>query len=347
MITPVAIAKHAQKYLPMVSDLFSAPIAISSISVSIAGVVTVNSVAHGLVTGKEIVVVDAKSENPISSRVNNVDGTVDLTMQYAHDLTTPKLPKDQQTLFIDGTGINGDKQIVNVLDATRVIIDSVPITLSGDELLIERRWGIRGIKAVTVVTPDQFTFTVPAGLPPGLRDVNLIKTAKISIVESAERAEKIYTKQTDNKPYLFVIMQDGNVEKDRHTTGDAVATPSRQDARRAKIITGFSIVVFFKTDTEIAAEATQEIVYGEMLLAMLKTFYGAALGSGNHLVAPNSHGAGIYTTAYYSHVYDFQIIDDITFENGFIDEETSAFKNIHLDLLNGTEHMTTSGDLKR
>jgi hypothetical protein len=347
LITPVAIARHAQKYLPMASNLFSSPIAISSISVSIAGVVTVNSTAHGLTTGDEIVVIDAKTENSITGRVNNVDGTVDLTMQYAHDLTTPKQPKDQQTLYVTGTGISGDKQIVNVLDANRVIIDSAPITLTGDELLIERRWGIRGIKPVTVITPNQFTFMVPAGLPPSLRDANIIKTAKIGVVESVERAEKIYTKMSDNKPFAFVIMQDGNVEKDRNTKGDAVATPSRQDARRAKIITGFSIVVFFKTDTEIAAEATQEIAYGEMLLAMLKTFYGAALGSGNHLVALNSHGAGVYTTAYYSHVYEFQIVDDITFENGWLDEETCAFKNIHLDLLNGTEHMTTSGALKR
>jgi hypothetical protein len=142
-------------------------------------------------------------------------------------------------------------------------------------------------------------------------------------------------------------MQDGTAEKDRHTRGDAVATPSRQDTRRIKIITGFSIVVFFKTHDEVAAESTQELAYGDMLVAMIKTFYGAQLGNSNYLVTFSSHGAGIYTTAYYSHVYDFQIVDDITFENGFIDDETSAFKNIHLDLLNGNEHMTTSGDLKR
>lgn len=364
MITPTKIVQHLKTYLPLFTDRFTDSITIISATISGGNLITVNAVAHGLTLNKKIVLSAGTVRNPLIDSSLNSDGTVRFETEFEHDLIEPSQPLDQQNLEFANFG--------NVWDGEHAI-DSVPNRknievelpsgeiaappVDGSQYLIEtRKAGFFGLQTVnSVVDADNFTILISGApsFPNGPVDgLNIITGYRIAAAADIERAQAAYSRKFedpdfDAQNYLFVIMADVDTSKDRHTTNDAVAGFTNQDTMLLRILQNFSTTIFIPTKDEISGSDAQDLAYGEIYNALLSTLYGFGENDGaiQYVTATTGHGPGIYNSAYYTHVYDWQNPTAITYENGFIDNQDVAFRDIVGDfkLFNDQEAIMSVG----
>jgi len=352
MITPNDIVTHLQTYLPAFSDLFSDKL--TATATANGTIITVTATAHGLSVGASITVAGGTFENSIASVVDNGDGSLRFTTNFDHDLTEPKAVNDPTALTlggIDGTW-NGEHTIVSVPNRRTFEIDfptgiTVLPVITTAVLIEDRNAGIIGIQEVaTVPTADTFTFIVSdvPNFPTGtVQNITVVTGIRVAGAADINRAESFYTEHSTNKAWLFVIMNDVDVSKDRHAENDSIATFTRQNLGKQTILQNFSTVVLLPTDTDSAGFEAQNKAYGDIYRALVSTLFGFFFDDPDtateYLTVNNGHGVGRYNTAFYSHVYDWQVPMVIDFENGFLLQPHVAFRDIvsTWDLFNDPE----------
>ena len=163
---------------------------------------------------------------------------------------------------------------------------------------------------------------------------------RIGAAATFDRAEKAYTKilpqESDGirKNWLYVVMNDVDVSKDRHTMSDAVASFSNQDEGRLDILTNFSTYVFIDTTQSLTGARAQEIIYGELFDALLKTLFGFKEDNekSRFLAVPTGHGQGGYNSAWYAQNYEWQMPQLIDWQSGFSDPQDVAGRDYCGDL---------------
>lgn len=347
LITPNQILCHIQTYLPFYTDRFSDLVDIQSAEVISGDTVrvTTNS-AHGLTAGYDLIVVSGLLENPIVS-VQALTDSVIFTTSFNHDFITPSKPNDLKTLTLSGfTDVdwNGEHDIITV--PTRKFFEipipegaSVP-TLTGSEIVYEDRpAGLKGVwEIVNIPSSTQFDFEVTGRPSFPINTISNLKIASRVFIHRAldiQRAEELYTKginQADN--VAFLIAQDVEASRDRHTLNDSIMSVTTQNEARLMMLTSFSTVVFFKTTDQIAGNEAQELAYGEVFDSLTKAVYGMKSENNNtrFLVISNGHGAGKYNTAYYTHVYEWQLPEHITYKSGFRESVNVALRRIEYTL---------------
>lgn len=342
MIEPNDIILHLQSFLPAFTNLFSN---ILTATATVSGTtVTVISIAHGLSVSETITVGGGEFENAISAVVDNGDGTLRFTTSEDHDLTAPKNFGDEKNLTLDGIGSpwDGSHKIVMIPNRRTFEIEfpvgeTVPPSIATAILVEDRAAGIIGLQIVaTVLDVDTFTFIVSGvpNFPTGIiRNLSVIFSIRIAGAENIERAEAFYTAQTSGDAWLFLIMTDAFASKDRDSLNDGVATFTKQNIGKQTILQNFSVVVFLATDAgDPAGQVAQNKFYGEIFRALVSTMYGFFFDDPDtaekYVTVTDGHGPGIETTAYTTHVYDWQIPTVITFENGFLLEPDVAFRDI-------------------
>jgi hypothetical protein len=345
VLTPSEITKHIKTYLPIFTDIFTVKMTVLSAAVSAANVVTVNATAHGKTVGQSVVITAGTVRNPLTA-ATLIGSTVEFTTKYDHDLVEPSLENDDLTLTLAGfvapaTVWNGVLDIIAVHDRRHFIVAlptraTVAPTVNETQYLKENRSAsFRGLQVVaTRPSVDQFTIAltdVPA-LPPGAIDgLTIITSFRISAAADFKRAQAIYAKQTAGKAYLFVIMTDGDVSKDRHTMNDGVAGFTPQDLQMLKVLRNFSTVVFLPTTADMSGADAHDIVYGTLYTALLATLFGYAQNNQvvQYSAVPTGDGPAEYNTAYYAHVYDWQLPTVLTFQDGFAQQFIDvAFRDI-------------------
>jgi len=346
MITPRDIVSHLRNFLPSVTDLFHSAITSSGASVA-GGIVTVNAVAHGLIAGQKIIVVNGRYENSLSTVTLNVDGTTRFSTVDQHDLVAPTFPDDPQTVTLSGIGSpwDGVHEIDNVPNRENFEIltpvgEIVAPDISAGRLLEERSAGLAGIQTVaTVPDTNSFTINVPTDIPAfptgNILELQILTGTRVVGAADFARAEAIYAKQAGTDPYLFVIMSDANVSKDRHTNNDGVGAFTSQDLQKQTVLQDFTCAVFVPTaENDTAAFNAQSLAYNEIFRALLSVLYGFRFDdpttAENYVTVSRGHGPGVNAanSAYYSHVYDWQVPSVITFEDGFGLGATVAFRDI-------------------
>ena len=343
MITPSQLTRHIKTYLPIFTDKFTQSLTVDSASVSILNVLTVSSVAHGLSVGDEIVLTGGFVRNPLSASALEGTTQVKFTTKYDNDQTQPQLPKDQQTLELAGftggdTVWNGEHTIIGIPNRRNFIIDlpageTVAPTVDESQYLIESVF--KGVYTVAT-TPDADTLTIDLSdnptLPPGTVDsLGIIIGFNICACADFDRAVAIYTAQQAPSAYLFVIMTDGDVSKDRHTFSDALANFTAGDEARLDALRNFSTVVFFPTDDDTSGVDAQDLAYDSVYSALLATLFGYRDNDDSaiqFMAVPKGDGPARYNTAYYAHGYDWQMPTVLTFENGFLQDNNVAFRDI-------------------
>jgi len=352
LLTPNDIVDHLGTYLHRATDLFADTIAVSSAEVGVDNVVTiVTASAHGLSVGSTFSVSAASVTIPITGFSS---GRFETTLD--HDLTEPKLVNDLTTITLSGftdSAWNGDFEIDQIPNRYlfSVTNENSDPTLNGNEkLTVNRSISVFGINTVdSIVSPTSFTFTAinaPDMETAEIDGMELVTKARVTAAANFDRADEMYTKYSDEKLWLFVIMTDADVSKDRHSINDSVATFSQQDEMRLRLLQNFSFVVFFPSSSELSGYAVQQLAYGEVFEALLNVMYGfggfAKAEDGSNFVAVTTgHGVGQYTPAYYTQVYDWQLPVDIT-ANGWNFFSSVAFRNIE-----GTLPMNTSDNLEK
>jgi hypothetical protein len=324
--------------------------------------VSVNAVGHGLSIGQKIVVVNGLFENSLDSVVLNADGTTRFGTVDEHDLVTPQFPDDPQTLTISGIGApwDGEHQIDNIPNREFFEIETpagetIAPDITNGLLIEERSAGLGGIQEVaTVPDVDNFTFNVPTDIPSlptgGILQLEILTGVRVVGAADFARAEAVYAQQANTDPYLFVIMSDANVSKDRATESDGVGTFTAQNLQKQTVLQNFTVACFIPTATsDTAGFNAQSQAYDEIYQALISVLYGFKFddptSAQNYVTVSVGHGPGVNETnsAYYVHVYDWQVPTVITFEDGFGLQPNVAFRDIEgtFDLFDDPEAQLT------
>jgi len=343
MITPSEITKHMQTYLPIFTDKFTEYLTVASASIDASNILTVNSVAHDKSIGDSIVATAGTTQNVLSASLLSGSNVI-FTTTVAHDIIKPSQFLDDQTLTFAGftgalTAWNGSHTIVDVTDRTHITIalasgEVAAPALDGGQYLADNL--TLGLETIATV-PDDDSFTVDLSSAPAypVGDVDgltIISSFRIYAAADFKRAQACYAEQTAGDCCLFIIMGDGDVSKDRHTLNDGTAGLTKQDLGKLSILRNFSTVVFIPTDDDLSGADAQDLAYSTILIALLQTLFGFTDFAGGsaiqYLAVPTGDGPTEYNTAYYGHAYGWQLPHTITYEDGFLQQQSVAFRDI-------------------
>lgn len=327
MITPRDVMEHLWRYLPSVTTLFNEELIITNVTVT-GGIITGTITSGTPALNQKLLLSGIKVRNPITAYADNGDGTARFTTANDHDQTEPHQRLDTQQLTLGGITPsiwNGSHDIIGVPNRRTFEINipagaTVP-TVPG--YLIEQPTGVLGIGTVTSVVGNVVTIQPSEGIfhyDGVVHQITVNTKIRARAAADITRAAAIYTKQQTLKPFIFVIMTDVSVSKDRHTPNDGLATFTKQDMRLLRLLQNFAIAVFIPTQDDVGGDSAQHLAYGEIYEALTKIFYGFGFSDQSaidYVTVSAGHGPGLYNSAYYLHVYDWQVPNVVTFESGF------------------------------
>lgn len=352
MITPSEIVSQLKTYLPIFTDRFTEFLSVTSATVDASNAVTIVAPKHGKVAGQSVVVSGGTTRNPLESSVLSGDLYVTFTTKYDHDLIRPSQPLDDQALTLAGFGTvwDGTFDIIDVPNRRNFTVllpdgETTAPAVDESQYLIDTRTGLAGVQTIaSVPSLSSFTIDLAGVLPlsPGPVDgLSIVSGFRVSAAADFERAQAVYTQQSSGDDYLFVIMTDGDVSKDRHTLNDGVAGMNRQDMNLLRMLRNFSTVVFIPTGDDLSGANAQDAAYSEIYASLLSTLFGfeQADQAIKYGAVPSGDGPAEYNSAYYAHTYDWQLPGSITYQDGFLQQPDVAFRDIAqtLKIFNDTE----------
>ena len=348
MITPQMVVNHIAEYLPRINSSFCDNINLASVVCSGGDTLTcTTSTAHGFSVNDAVMFTGGKTPNNIVSVAEYGDNVL-FELENEHDFTTPNNVIKSEPFPCVGfneSAWNTTLSIVEVPSKTSVVVE-YPLGISVIPTFLnaigyeERPLSIFGAQTITDVgSTTEFTVTL-SNVPPipnGIFvDVVANSGARVVAVDNFERANAIYADGNDGDLWLFVIMTDLDVSKDRNSFSDAVATFNIGGEMRLRMLQHFSTVVYFGTTDAISGASAQQLAYGDLFRDLLKVLYGfAGLSSekdeSDFATVFAGHGTGVSNTSYYTQVYDWETPLDITVNSGFDMYEDVAFRNLVLD----------------
>ena len=365
-LKPSEIVTHLKKHLPRFTDLFTESLNVTAAAISSGNILTLTSVGHGKSPGQYVVISDGTVRNTIVT-ATLINPTVEFTTEYPHDLTKPSLPNDDYYLTMGGFGndFDGQQEIIEVPNRYNFEVNlpsdeivpgggvgfplTFPILFSGwTPTLVGTEYLSEAIPAGAypiATTPDLDTITIDLSsartLPEGtVDDIKVVSGFRIAAAADINRATDIYSKQATGAAYLFVIMTDMDVSKDRNILNDSIAELTRKDLLFLRLLQSFSTTVFLPTTEDLSGTDAQELAYDEVFTALLKTLYGYSIDGSMYkaVSVPAGMGPGEYNSAYYTHVYDWQLPYIINFEDATPHDDDRAFRDIdYYHLLGGND----------
>jgi hypothetical protein len=336
-ITP--LKRHAELHLPKLTDLFTDSLDVTEITVVSGGTTTLTcSAAHGVTLASQIgvTIVDAETPNPITDATVNADGSVKLTTQYAHDLsTTPDASRFNSWHtsakldgFDDGSIWDGTRQLVSVEDRNNFTVFAgvgvLSVTLDGGERLLERlERELVGWKRVTAATETTLTFPTPASVT---RDYTVttpvvVRNHRILGASHPDEILEKMSKTSDTEMSMWITPVDAKTSRSKASKTDAIADINDGSDYRQVLLDGFEIYVAIPLKNTVKGVAASDLCNGDVLNAVLKTFMGLRLpmpelfAGGNHVALLESHGRAGGDNAVYYHRYRFQAASIITNED--------------------------------
>ena len=339
------IINQLRGVLPKYSDLFSTAISVSNISVS-SGIATITTnTSHNLTTGDNVVLRNVSFKNPIDSV--SQDGLVfTFTTVNDHDLTFGWPEHETVTLsnFTDSVWSNSF-QLTGVPNRKTFKVRStnnLPV-LNGEEKLVELRSdGVNGRYSVTVT--GSTSFTIAGDFIDGSYIGGSVSSAqRISGAATEDRALDQYTAQNTNSLWMFVVMKDATVGRDRTSQSDSISTKTTGTDMRLRLIDGFSILIFKNTSDDIAAIEAIDLCRHDLLLPILRTVNGVRFDTGlafdgDFRCILTGHNHFDYNRAVIIYRYEFEVSMDLTNEDSVVPEDTRAFRDIdYTSVVNGDD----------
>ncbi len=345
--------------LPSLADDFTTNNSVSSLTRVANTVTVVTTEDHNLAVGEAVNISGAFTPISISS-IDRVGIVATLITDSDHDFTETI---GFLTVEIEGateSEFNGSFKRLRVLNRRTItfqVDDSGPTSSTGSPLLLNGSSFLQsynGLKAVlTVPTTTSFTYNIEDStlFTPASGTIVARKKPRISAAVTYGRILQSYTKQQVKQLWLFIVMGDGIVQKNRRIEVDSTDNLQKMQFFNQRITQAVTLYLFSPTTDEIAArdarDRAEELlkpICQSILLSKFDTLLSCSL---DNPLQFNEHGAHDYNTAFYVHRYTFEATLSMSFEDTVGPDEDVAFRDISMTIgLNvGTETFDTSIDL--
>ena len=344
--------------LPSLVDDFTTNLSVISLTRSGTTVTATTASAHGLVVGKAVNIVGAKSPIVIGSiERNGIVAT--LITDTDHDMTEGAFTEVE----IEGateSEFNGVFPLLSVSNRRAIsfkVSDAGPISVTGAPLLLNGESPLRsynGLHQVTdVPTTDSFTYEITNNsvFTPASGDILAKILPRISASVGFDRILDAYTQQPQDEAWLFVVMGDGIANKNRKIDIDSTDNTQRSHYFEQRITQVVSLFLFIPTSAQIAGRKARdraEELLRPICQSILFQRFDSLLSSGSfNPLQFNEHGFEAYNRAFYVHRYTFEATLQMSFEDTVGFDEDVAFRDIFLTmgLDVGTETFNTDIDL--
>lgn len=327
--------------LPQHTDKLTTNVSVTSLTLSGTTVTAQCAAAHGMVVNQQVNIVGAKSPIVINSLVRS--GTVGtLITDTPHDfIKHTTLPQTVELSGATEVEFNGTFVLLSVPNRNTVtfkMVDSGATAATGSPVLLNG-WsylqGFNGLQQITAVpAADQFQYEITTTPPTNTAAGTIVaKTApRISGAVTEQRVIEAYTEQGPDEWWAFVVLGDVTASKSRQIDSDATANIQRGNEYRQQIIQPFNVLVLAPSSNTIAARQTRDECEA-FFQPLCKSLLFSKLDSGLNVGAQNpisfvSHGVFAYDSAFYAHLYSFEAVADITFDDTVGYSEDVAFRDI-------------------
>lgn len=328
------VVLQLQLLIPKFTDYFSDTIAFEVIAAS-GGAANIVALDHGLPDQAPITISGVSQKTKIDGV--SQDGFIfTFTTETAHDLTFD-YPGYENVELIGFTEPewNDSFKLMAVPDRNTFKVqstNSLPIIAVDSALLEERIDGVNGRYAIDLVTED--LFRVNGDFADGSYSGGTIKAAvRIAGSVSIDRALDQYTAMGADELWMFVVMGDATVSKNRAAYSDATATIAPGEDIRSRIVDSFSVFIIKSVKDEIAAVNAVDIARHELLLPICKSLFGAMFstgltGAGDFRAILTGHNFIEYERAWFLYQYTFELPYDLTLDDAVDEQDTRAFNEI-------------------
>jgi hypothetical protein len=350
------VVKQLQAVLPKYTDYFNDTLTVDTITAT-STVATITTIEDNnfFSSQKAVTNVGITQETPIISV--SQDGLVfNFETSIDHDLTLNFQGYENVTLggFTDSSW-NDSFVLVDVPNRRNFKVRSsntIP-TLNANEYLAENRIdGVNG-RFLASITVDPKVFTIEGDFLAANYTGGIVKKdVRIAGSISFERAIEQYTKQNVNDLWMFVVMKDAEISKDRNAYNDAVATIANGEDLRLRLIDGFEVYIVKNVKEEVAAVESIDICRHDLLSPILKSLFGARFStgtsrSGDFVAVLTNHNVAFYNRATFAYQYDFEFTYDLVLEDSVEQVNTRAFRDIEYATVTptDTENLTVEVNL--
>lgn len=358
------IVKRLQDELPRRSSLFSETLSVTSLTRSGSTVTAVCASPHGLSTGDYAVISGAYEFNPIVA-LTFANGFALGETQNNHDLTEP--PQIARSIndfydfnYSDVTGATESEYNIRAVVASvsnrklfSYPVEGSPATPATGSPALRQEGGYNGRFEVTVIDPNTFTYEITATpISPAGGTIMARVGIRITSAVSAERALRSYTEQTSKTKYwLFVVLGDVNVSKNRSILTDASTENSSQNEFRERLIEPFRLFVIVPGIDAYSAREFQdgmEDVRGDIYHSMAGYIFPSALAEtpfSKTSPLGDRFSAEWSNDAIYVHEFSFERVVDVTYRDTIGPDANRAFRDISLTTGFNTGTETTEAEI--
>ena len=336
------VVNQLAKIIPQETDFFSDTVGISSISSDGVNVTVVTSAVHGLVTGANINTRNVSTLNPIASVVFSiVNGvsTLEVTTTLNHDLTLNPRATAVQLVALSGftdTDWNDSLELTAVPNRKNFTVvngTAASPTLNTNEVLSELVLGrFNGPQTITVTDPS--TFTYPGAFIATGQGGDIQTNIRIAGVVNFQRALEQYTKQLQDKFFMFVVAPTNTTaNKSRGAQTDINDESTQETFFTQSVRDGFIILVVANTANEAGALKSMDNIREDVFSAILRSVRGHQFDSGlsetpNQVTNFLSHGTLLYDNARYVHQFIFEMPISLSACDAVQPDTDRAFRDI-------------------
>lgn len=339
------IIKHIATYLPRYSALFSTQLAVQSVSIAGDDIDITFTAAHNLTTDDQISISNVLVNTEIDTLTFNADNTVTATTLTDHDLTE----NWQSTITLANSTVSAVNGMFTLLTVPNRRTFTYSYTLGsqtppfGTVYLLENIESnpINGVHTITVLSTTEIRVTVTGNPYTNVDASNITVSTGINVsgATNIERLTDAYESQTPIEPWLFVVLDDVTIGKNRGSPLDAPQNQGAQNAWNIEQIADFTTYVFIPSSDKITgrdARDKAEILRAALYKTLINAKFDNGLASSSPVsnVVPISDGIVAYSEAYYVHQYKWQQVSQITSSDVGYFGATRAFRDLDMRILN-------------
>ncbi len=329
--------------LPFLSEKFSQSVGIVDIVFSGTEATVTTDTAHGLETTDFCTITGLYAPIEIDSLVRD-ETVITVVTTDPHDLTA----NFQETVTLSGSNeseFNGEFSIASIVsDSTFQLTttDSGALEATGSPVLHQETGylynQIIGYNQVTsAVDANTFTFALTSSINATISALGSVAVGyRITGAVSFESALAMYTDNSEDEYWAFVVSNSNIASKDRKNNSDGVYTFNQNTGYKQELNQTFTVFVFATasshTDAYLIKDDMQDIAV-DLIGSLCGAKFNNGLCVGNYYANVfDTHLTQFYDKGIYVHSFIFQTTTQISDGDIFTQSTDVAFRNINFEM---------------